>query len=246
MNPTVVSAETEEKGTQLAKKLLFDNVDAKTVLFLSGGSTPKTIYGQFAREALLAPGAAAMVDERFGEPFHGLSNQLMIRDTGFLDYLERRHIQFYPILTGKKDRVTSAWEYDGAVRYLFRYFPKKVAILGIGEDGHTAGIPPNRPDFTNPLFSKERKLLLVSEFKDPKPMSAQGSPAPPFGFGERITLTIHALSQMDVLIVLAFGVTKKETLQKALTPGKMEEIPMRFVLDPAVAPKTIVITDQKL
>lgn len=243
---TLVTVSSEEEGTMLAKKFLYSVIDKKTVLFLSGGSTPKNIYTSFAREALINPGAVAMVDERYGEPLHNLSNQLMIKNTGFLDYLAMRYVQFYPILTGKKDRVTTAREYDEAVRYLIHYFQKKVAILGVGEDGHTAGIAPNRVDFTNPLFLAERKLLQVSEFHDTKVMSPQGSSMPPYGFGERITLTLHALSQMDILLVLAFGEKKREALKKVFTPGKVEEIPLRFVQDPQVALKTIVITDQKL
>ncbi len=245
-NIIVVTAASEETGTKLAKEFLYSVIDKKTVLFLSGGSTPKNMYAAFAKESLLNPGAVAMVDERHGEPFHAASNQLMIKNTGLLEYLERKYIKFYPILTGKKDRITLAREYDETVRYLLHYFPKKVAVLGIGGDGHTAGIAAHRFDFTNPLFFPERKLLFVSEFKDPKPMSPQGTTVPQYGFGERITLTFHALSQMDLLLVLAFGDKKKLALQKALALGKVEEIPLRFIQDPAVAPKTIVITDQTL
>jgi|SRR5581483_3802965 len=242
---TVFLADTEDQATEKTKELLYDFSDENTALFLSGGSTPKKLYTELALEKKLLVGAVVQVDERYGEPFHQVSNQLSIKNTGLLDYLAEKNIQFYPMLGSGKSREELAQEYEVIVSDLFGRFKKKIAILGIGQDGHTASIAPNRPDFNNPLFTSQ-KDRLVGEFKDPKPMSAEGSPVPPNGFGERITLTSKALSEMDQLLVLVLGQKKKEALEMVLTEGPVEKAPLRFCLWPKVSSKTLFITDQKV
>lgn len=68
-----------KQGLELAKQKLYEFCDKKTVLFLLGGTTPKPLYEELAREAELSVGAVAMVDERFGNPLHDQSNEKMIR-----------------------------------------------------------------------------------------------------------------------------------------------------------------------
>ena len=136
------------EGLDAAKKVLYKNVDDRTVLFLSGGSTPKFLYQTLAKEKKLKVGAVAMVDERFGSPFHQNSNEKMINDTGFLSYIESENISFYGIL---KDRLLeeTAKDYDKVVQTLFKKFQKRVAILGIGEDGHTASLPAGKSQISS-------------------------------------------------------------------------------------------------
>ncbi len=244
MQKIIVSSESE--GVKIAKEKIYQFTDKKTALFLSGGSTPKLLYQKLARERKLRVGAVAMVDERFGLPFHPTSNELSIKNTGLLAYFKKENIKFYSMLKIRKKRGELAKEYDELTRSIFHRFKKRITILGLGVDGHTASIAPDRLDFKNPLFKKERKNLFVSEFRDPKLMSKEGSPAPPFGFGERITLTIHALSQMDFLILLVFGKEKKKALKLMFSKGSIEEIPARSLKTPKVSKKTLLITDQKI
>lgn len=238
---SVVTVESQEKGLQVAKKILYllTAKNPNTVLFLSGGKTPEDLYRQLAKEARLKVGAVAMVDERFGSRLHDKSNEKMIRETGFWSYLEKKKIPFYSILRFHPKGVASnfAKGYDRKVKYLLGHFSEKIAILGIGKDGHTAGIAPNREDFTNPLFSKS---LWVGSFSDPRSMEEGG-------FGTRITLTFKALTEMDVLLILAFGKEKKEALSKMFSRGALEEIPARFYTSELqIAQSTILITDQKV
>ena len=105
--------------------------------------------------------------------------------------------------------------------------------MGIGADGHTAGIAPNRNDFTNPIFGD--KSSLVSYFDDKNE-----------SFKQRITLTFKALEQMDTLIVIALGEEKKKALEQMFTLGSLEEIPARFLNQKGIYKKTILITDQNV
>lgn len=226
---------TVTKGFTLAKELLYKLVDTKTVLYLSGGKTPKELYVDLAHEEVVHPGAVGLVDERYGEKFHDSSNEKMLRDSRFLRYLEMRDIPFYPMLIGEQGRVDTARTYDEKIRELNTTFTRSIATLGIGLDGHTAGIAGNRDDFTNPLFSSAEKDALVSEFDDETGM-----------FKQRVTMTFLGLSMMDVLIVIVFGADKKEALQALFSEGSEEEVPSRFLKRPEVAEKTILITDQNI
>lgn len=230
---TICSVQTQSEGLLLAKEFLTTAIDQKTMIYLSGGKTPKALYEQLAREEIFNPGAVGMVDERYGEKFHANSNEKMFRDAGLLRYLELRDIPFYPILGVDKTREETADAYDTAMRSLNLVFQKSVAFLGIGADGHTAGIAGNRADFTNPLFDFTHKSLLVSDFNDPTGM-----------FKERVTMTFLALEMMDLLVVLVLGEDKKDALEKMFEAGSTEEIPARFYTNPEIAEKTVIITDQ--
>jgi 6-phosphogluconolactonase/glucosamine-6-phosphate isomerase/deaminase len=231
---TIATVESLHEGFALAQEIFYTVVDSKTVLYLSGGSTPKVLYERFATEEKLSPGAVGVVDERYGPKYHEKSNEKMFQETGLLRYLQMRDIPFYPMLIGKSREETAA-AYDEQLRKLNATYPKSIAILGVGADGHTSGIAPNRPDFTNPLFEDARKDLLVSEFDDPTGY-----------FKERVTTTFLALEHFDLMIIFAFGPEKKKPLELIFSEGKETEIPARFFTRPNVAKKTLLITDQRI
>lgn len=239
---SIITVENPQKGILLANNILRKIINANTVLYLSGGSQ-KTLYSMLASEQKIKPAAIAMVDERFGPPYHTISNELTVKNTGFIDYLKKQNIPFFSALREGASRQEAAHSYNKTVGKLFSKFSRHVAILGLGVDGHIAGLAPNRADFQNPLFKSQS---FAGEFHDPKPMSQDGNPSPPNGFGERITLTFEGLSRMDTLLLIGFGENKKEAFEKMFTGGSREEVPGRFLLEPDIAQKTILITDQKV
>jgi 6-phosphogluconolactonase/glucosamine-6-phosphate isomerase/deaminase len=220
-------------GLDLANEILIRTTDTKTALFLSGGKTPWELYKTFAREETLQPGTVGLIDERYGEKFHEASNERKLQETGFLRYLEMRGVPFYPILASGESREETADDYDTMLRELQQIYRRCIGILGIGLDGHTAGIAGNRNDFRNPLFTPARKDVLVSEFNDPSGM-----------FKERITMTFPGLSRLDLLLILVFGEDKREALVHVFSEGTEEEVPARFYKRPEIAKKTLFITDQ--
>lgn len=231
---TVSIFEAQPQGLELAKEILYEVVDKKTVLYLSGGSL-KTLYENLAKDEKLLPGAVGLVDERFGEPLHANSNQLMIKNSGLLRYLQIRDIPFYPVLQPGKSREEVAEEYDQKIRELNAVFPKSIGLLGIGPDGHISSIVPNRMDFHNPWFDADRKILLVSEFDDPKSH-----------YKERVGMTFLGLEMLDLIVVMAFGAAKQKTLDLVFGEGSEEDIPARFFKRPKIAKKTLLITDQRV
>jgi 6-phosphogluconolactonase/glucosamine-6-phosphate isomerase/deaminase len=229
----IASVSSIDAGMSLARDIIFEIVDRKTALFLSGGRTPKELYETLAAEEHLLPGCVGLVDERYGKKGHEHSNEKMIQDTGFLRYLQMRGIPFYPILQDGVTRRDTALSYDQKLRELFTVYQKSIALLGIGLDGHTAGIAGNRSNFSNPMFSESDTSLYVSDFNDDMGM-----------FKERITMTFLGLSMMDLLLVLVFGNDKRRALDLMFADGPMEEIPSRILKKTNIAAKTLLITDQ--
>lgn len=224
----IIRVKNPQEGVEVCKKLLYEEVAKNTILFLSGGSTPKALYQILAKEERLNPGAVAMVDERYGEKLHENSNQKMIQDTGLIRYLSKQNIRFYPILENKLMEET-AKDYDETVRYLFNYFPKSVAILGVGADGHTAGIP--AIEKISEKIAND-KSSLISFYNAPESF-----------YNERITLTFLGLAKFDQPIVLVFGEEKKKALQLMLKSGSIAEIPSRLLTQKEISDKVILITD---
>jgi 6-phosphogluconolactonase len=228
----VARVQDTHQGFTLAKDALYEVANNKSILYLSGGKTPKELYEKIAKEEQLETGAVGLIDERYGEKWHQQSNEQMLRESGVLRYLEIKDTPFYPILIGDNAREQTAEMYDQKVREFSTLYQKSIGLLGIGLDGHTAGIAGNRPDFTNPMFEPDKKHLYVSDFDDQKGM-----------YKERISMTFLGLSMLDLHIVLVFGDDKKEALDKMFTDGSEEEIPSRFFKRPEIASKTILITD---
>jgi len=244
----IIPVKNIDQGIEKIKEKLYKQVDGKTVLFLSGGKTPKPLYEVLAREKIIKPAAVAMIDERYGEPMHENSNERMMQNTGLLDYFQSRDIPFYSILDQTSSGVkllhppgvnvnSIADSYDQIVRKLFFHFPKSIGILGIGKDGHTAGLPANaKSEIRN---TKQDSIYTTNDFVTSY-SDISGK------YGDRITLTFSALSLLDYLFVFVFGKDKKWALKEALKPGSLEEIPARFYQKPEIAKKTIVITDQQV
>lgn len=231
---TVCNVKDIEAGIELAKGLLYDIVDKNSVLYLSGGSMQR-LYELFAKEETILPGAVGLIDERYGEPMWDNSNEKMINDTKFLKYLTFHNIPFYPIIQKGKNREEAATAYDEKVRSLHATFQKHIGIIGIGPDGHTSSIIPNRSDFHNPWFDANRQHLLVDEFNDPNSH-----------YKQRIGMTFLGLSMLDQTIILAFGDSKQPMFELMFADGKEEEIPARFFKRPEIAAKTLLITDQQV
>lgn len=215
-SPQIIRVKDQRQGLNYAKDILYRKSDNQTLLFLSGGSTPKELYQTLAQEKRLKGKAVGMVDERADK-----SNFEMIEKTGLLTYLKSAGISFYPI--------TSSRAYDKTIRSLIKSSENKIAIMGIGTDGHTASLAAGT-QISN--LKTQNYVTKVTDF-----------PAEP---RERITLTLNALSEMDLLIILAFGEGKKKALKLMFDEGSIEEIPARFYLRWDIACKTILITDQKM
>lgn len=224
----VIEAATPQKANEIVSEILEKYSDFKTALFLSGGRTPKKLYEYIAERKSLKAGSVGLVDERFGEKLHKNSNELMIKNTGILEYFENQNIRFYGVLSGEGSLEDTSRQYDEALRFVTKYFPKSVGILGIGNDSHTAGIPAN-PEIVKKMLEDQSSLVSYYELE---------------GYGKRITMNFNALGVLDLIIILVLGQEKREVLKLMFAEAPIEEVPSRFYLQPKIAEKVILITDQ--
>lgn len=232
----ICRVESEKQGFDLVSLIFKKIVDKRSVVYLSGGKTPRSLYERWGEEEWLSAGACGMVDERFGEKWHKNSNELMMRGCGLLRYLETRDIPFYPVLqVTNEDRGKIARLYDAKMRELLSVFPKHVGFLGIGADGHTAGIPAGGVESEKKTVSLFSGSDLVVGFDDDG-----------VKYGERVTMTFTGLSMLDFCVVLALGKEKRQALGRVFADGNEMEVPARFYKRPAIAGKTVLITDQEL
>lgn len=227
-NILVIEVPTVQKSSETISEMLYKCSDFKTALFLSGGNTPKKLYEFLATDKKLKAGAVGQIDERFGEKLHKKSNELMIKDSGLVGYLESQNIRFYPILGESDELENTAQQYDEAMRFIFKYFPKSVGIFGIGTDGHTAGIPAV-PEIVNKISEDHSSLIDFYEAEK---------------YGSRVTMNFQAISMLDLIIVLVLGQEKRQMLSQLFKEGSVEDFPARFFLKPEISEKVILVTDQ--
>ena len=120
----IIKCQDKNEASEKAFKLLLEDIDRGTLLLLSGGRSPDFLYRLIAKDKTLNPGAVALVDERFGPPMHGASNEKMIFDTGLVSYLSSEGVPFYGILNDD-GMENVANQYEQTIRNLFKKFSKK-------------------------------------------------------------------------------------------------------------------------
>ncbi|MCI0520241.1 MAG: 6-phosphogluconolactonase [Chloroflexi bacterium] len=183
---------------------------------LAGGSTPRRVYALLS-EPRLADGIdwrrvrVFWGDERCTPPDHAESNYHMAWD----ELLRHAPIPRANIhrIRGEIAPEAAAEEYDHLLRELLAGGPD-LALLGIGEDGHTASLFPG----SAALDEREKLAVAVAHSQPPPPLVA------------RVTVTLPALNAARQVLFLVSGAGKAEMVRRALRPRAGEaEIPARLV-----------------
>jgi len=117
-------------------------------------------------------------------------NELIMEISGLVSYLDKWGIEFYKILKGKTFEETAV-SYNTIVAHLFSEYKKKVGIMGIGSNLHTAGLFPNSEADHSPHY-------VVYETVSNE-------------FPKRISLSLKALGEFDNFIILVFMVVPLKT-----------------------------------
>ena len=191
----IVKVADRTSGNEKANEILRNLVDSQTLLVVSGGSSPD--YDKIlVTPGNLLPGAVCLGDEHYGRPLHIDSNELILKQSGLIDYLHLRNIEFHKILTGQAAQIV-AENYNLKIAELFRKFPKKVGIMGVGPNLHTSGIFPK----SNALTSENYVISEIIETDR---------------FPSRITLTMKALGEFTSFVILMFGAEKKEAILRMM------------------------------
>jgi 6-phosphogluconolactonase len=171
-------------------------------LVLSGGSTPRTLYGLLAsrfREQI--PWLYVHVfwgDERYVPPDDAQSNYRMAKET-LLNHVPCPHANVHPMPTHFSDPDAAARDYEATLKEYFASESPRfdLVLLGLGPEGHTASLFPGSPA----LQERTRWVVAVT------------APAePPI----RLTLTLPALTRAANTFFLVTGLDKAQALDHVL------------------------------
>lgn len=220
----VIKVKNRDDGQKKTHDLLKKIVDEKTLLALSGG-TSMDYKNMLVEPDDVVPGAITVLDERYGEPFHKNSNELLLKNFGVKDWANKHCIESHKFLRGKSFLET-AKTYEKEMENLFSKFKKKIGVMGVGTNLHTAGIFPYSVSAKSPNFVEAETV----ENKHPK----------------RITLTMRSLGEFTGFVILMFGEAKKEAIKIMLDDREndMQKYPAIFYRKSKIP--SYLITDQVL
>ena len=162
----------------------------KVLWLLSGGSNIAISVAvmHVLTDALTQHLTIMLIDERHGPVGHHDSNAQQLMAAGF----DVKHSTFIPVLADDQDLQTTRDSYDEQLRIAFTENEVIIGQLGIGPDGHIAGILPGSP--------ATESTELVAAYDS--------------AMFDRITLTSHALKRLKIAYVYAFGADKADALSK--------------------------------
>lgn len=209
----------KETGQEV-NKLILKYKNNPILLLLSGGSALDVL--DYIDVNILGPRITiGMIDERFSfdrdvNNFAKLSESKFLEDCMTMGCAiigtEVQRGQTVSELSQHLERSWTNWDKrnkDGKV----------IVVLGLGEDGHTAGIMPypENPRLFRNLFEQEDDWVVGYDAKDKNKYSL------------RITATISFLKdRVDEAVVFVSGQNKKEALEKVQGQGSMYKIPGRI------------------
>ncbi len=192
-------------------------------LAVSGGSTPKKFFHALSKTALDWESVTiTLVDERWVSATEERSNARLVSE--HLLWNEAARATFAPLFTDATSPEGALPEVQQRVADLAG--PLTVAVLGMGEDGHTASFFPGG-DRLDDAIDPTGKALVMS-------MRAPAAIEP------RITLTLPVLLAAKKLVLHIEGETKKTVLDAALAGEDPHAMPIRAVIRNAPAPLEVV------
>lgn len=214
------------EGELILSKRLREELKNKNVLWLvSGGSNievSKSIANSLPVE-LTKKLTIALVDERYGEVGHPNSNWHQLLKSGF----KAGAAKLIAVLNPGLNLEDTVKLYDSQIENAFNSNEIVIAQLGIGDDGHVAGILPKSP------ATKDIADNVVGYISDPY---------------KRITLTFSALRQIDAAYIFAFGENKKtalanlknSTISNEIQPAQiLKELTESFIFNDQVGDKNV-------
>ncbi len=213
-------ADTAQMVTRLAD--LGENVlraaiaeRGSATLIVSGGSTPKPLYQTLAGRSIdWSCTQLILADERWVPPSDAGSNEAFIRDA-FAEALSDG-AQF----TGFWEAGMSSPEaaQRAADRLISVHRPFNFAVLGMGEDGHTASWFPDADGLTDALADTDKAPLVSAVVAKESPVTGK--------YTTRLTLTMRALADVSIPVLLLKGPAKREAYEAICANPDPERYPV--------------------
>jgi 6-phosphogluconolactonase len=192
-------------------------------LLLSGGTTPAPIYRRLSEVDLdWSRVHIGLVDDRDVDPDVDGSNARLLHETILRG---RAAVASVHLLRGKGQSLEDAvlvanaeWQLSASRSTPARM--RTLAVLGMGEDGHTASLFPGARNLGNAFASSDPYIAI-----DATGCKVAGE------FLHRISLTPRALVACDRRLLLLRGDDKHRVFETALAPGDVREMPIRVAID---------------
>ncbi|HRD28912.1 MAG TPA: 6-phosphogluconolactonase [Caulobacter sp.] len=163
----------------------------------TGGATPGPVYDLLSTLPLpWDQVSVTLSDERWVRPTSPESNERQLRARLLVG--PAAAARFIPLWS---DAPTAEEAVEAAEAALEDMFPADVILLGMGEDGHIASLFPGSPALEEGLDPFGGSLVVAVPAGDPAPAI------------ERLSLTLHALRQAFLTIVLIRGEAKRRILE---------------------------------
>ena len=184
------------------------SIKGRAMLAVSGGSTPAPFFKALAQQPLdFAKLTLIMVDERWVATNHADSSERLLHES-FVGL----PVKIFSLAPHAGENVDDgAKRLDSTLRAA--NFSPDIAILGMGDDGHTASLFPNHA-------ALKAGLSMVG---DDFCIAVHDSPKPP---AERVSLTYGAIMRSDAIILHITGIAKKTVFEQATTTKDIHALPI--------------------
>lgn len=180
-------------------------------LMVTGGSTPVACYDTLkARPLDWSRVDVALTDDRFVPPTAEESNERLVRE--HLLQGAAGAAGFTPLWSDAGSPEEAAARAEPSIRALGRF---DAVLLGVGDDGHFASLFPGSPELAEGLDPHAQRLVIGV----PKAGLAPYVP--------RISLTLPAILNASLVVILIAGEAKKRPVEAALGGA---DLPVRSVL----------------
>ncbi|WP_334006835.1 6-phosphogluconolactonase [Burkholderia cepacia] len=167
---------------------------ARPTLAVSGGTSPRPFLHTLSHAALDWAGVdVTLVDDRWVPEDDAASNARLVRDT--LLQHAAAPARFLPLV----DARSALDAHVAALNANADYRVPTVAVLGMGEDGHTASIFADAPEWDHAITTPERFVAV-------HPGAAPHA---------RVSFSLDALKRVDRLFLLIAGERKRAVLDAA-------------------------------
>lgn len=200
-------------------------------LAVSGGRSPLPMFEALRAQALdWSRVTVVLVDERVVPRDHADSNAALVaRHLLQGPAAAARFLPFFDALVPPRDAAAlDALVCEATTRITGIPWPLDLAVLGMGEDAHTASLFAGAPGYARAIATDERLAWVLPE------ASPSRAPHP------RITLTLRALLAARELVLSIAGPAKLAVYRRAARQAD-ESLPVSLVLNQKQTPVSVWI-----
>lgn len=199
----------------------------KAVLAFSGGNTPMGLFSILSGlDIEWSKVIITLVDDRWVTENDDASNAGMIKQTLISKVAG---VTFIPLVVNAESR--SAFEAEAEINSrLQNDLPVlDIAILGMGEDGHTASFFPGSPELSAALNRDTQSVALAT--------------TPTNAAHDRMTLSLAFLLRARELVLHITGKPKQWVLEQAQASANNLNLPISYILHQTAVPFTLFYAD---